>query len=133
LKPLCFIDHQQLEFKEQLGSGAFAAVSKVIHIQTRIEMAAKNYTNAAKDKKKLEIELKVLFESFSPHVIGYYGSYKLDSSCFLIIEYMDLGSFMFLVENTYRIPEHVLAKLAESVFSYVKEFVNVLLTCYLNF
>jgi hypothetical protein len=127
---------QRLEAVRELGHGSYGTVSRVRHIETRIEMAKKTVTlpsnnNANKQAraamKGLKIELNVLYKSFSPHVIGFYDSYKVGTDCCLLIELMELGSFMSVLEKqTYRIPGHVLAKLAESVISCLKEFLNML-------
>lgn len=60
-------------------------------------------------------ELRILSESVSPFVVGFYDAYKIGSVLSIYIEYMDMGSLYDLMLKLNRIPEVVLASVAQSV------------------
>ncbi len=111
-------------FARLLGSGAFGSVFVVVHQLTNTELAKKivlwqSETNEKKDAEEkmrgVIVELNVLAWSLCPYIIGYYDSYKIGQELHMLVEYMQLGSFMSILIKTNRIPEFVLAKVAKSV------------------
>ncbi|ODQ79130.1 hypothetical protein BABINDRAFT_19496, partial [Babjeviella inositovora NRRL Y-12698] len=109
------ISFDELEVIEELGSGNYGTVSKVLHKPTGVTMAMKEVRLELDEAKFSQIlmELDILHKCVSPYIVDFYGAFFVEGAVYMCIEYMDGGS----LDKVYGtgVDEPYLAYIAESV------------------
>lgn len=88
---------EDFENMGELGSGNGGVVTKVKHKASGIIMARKMIRLEVKPATKNQIlrELKVMHQCQSPHIVGFYGAFIVDSEINMCMEYMVSRSSLF--------------------------------------
>ncbi|KAI9009126.1 kinase-like domain-containing protein [Hyaloraphidium curvatum] len=100
---------EDLEMLEELGSGNGGTVNRVLYKPTETVMARK--------QKQIMRELKILHDCSSPFIVGYFGSFLLDSDISIVMEYMDYGSLENMLSKVGALPEDIVARITYAVLS----------------
>jgi len=109
-----------------IGTGSSGVVRKCIHARSGKAVAVKVIaldTDASARKHLLE-ELRTLYRSQHPAIVGFYGAFLLEGKVSIALEYMDCGTLASLVEKVGQLPEDVLARVAGQLldgFVYIHE------------
>ena len=100
------------------GTGVFLAK----HKHLGFEMIKKLIDlDMRSDVKKIILdELTILYDINSPFIVGFYGLYTEDDELNICTEYMDRGSLELVLLKVNRVPENIIAKIAESVLKGLK-------------
>ncbi|CAH1800186.1 unnamed protein product [Owenia fusiformis] len=89
------IDHQELEFQEVVGKGAFGVVSRAIWWSPGrghgIQVAVKRIETES-EKQAFKTELKQLSRVSHPNIVHLYGACTLSEPVCLVMEYAEGGS-----------------------------------------
>jgi len=114
-----------------LGQGNYGCVKKVLHVPSHTVMAMKEI-RLELDQARLNqilMELEVLHRAKSPEIVDFYGAFFIESCVYYCMEYMDAGSLDRLYRNKKGIPEHILARIADSMvkgLKFLKEELSVI-------
>nr|BAV14140.1 MAPK/ERK kinase 1/2 [Dugesia japonica] len=102
---------------EELGKGNGGVVTKVKHKPSCQIMARKNIHLEIKPAIRTQImrELQVLHDCNSPYIVGYYGSYHVETEISICMEYMNGGSLDLILKKAGRFPEPIVAHITCSV------------------
>ncbi|KAG8189508.1 hypothetical protein JTE90_008470 [Oedothorax gibbosus] len=117
------VEADDLEAICELGRGAYGVVEKVLHRQTKTEMAVKRITATVNsvEQKRLLMDLDISMRSSDcQYTVHFYGALFREGDVWICMEVMDssLDKFypkVFHAKET--IPEEVLAKIAFAVVS----------------
>jgi mitogen-activated protein kinase kinase len=109
--PSFAINMNQLQLGEELGSGAYGTVQRVLHKPTNVAMAMKEI-RLELDNTKLNaiiMELDILHRAVHPSIVEFYGAFFIESCVYYCMEYMDAGS----LDKLYGVgvPEPVLGRI----------------------
>ncbi|KAN0129289.1 Protein kinase-like domain containing protein [Lactarius tabidus] len=109
--PSFAINMNQLQLGEELGSGAYGTVQRVLHKPTNVAMAMKEI-RLELDNTKLSaiiMELDILHRAVHSSIVEFYGAFFIESCVYYCMEYMDAGS----LDKLYGVgvPEPVLGRI----------------------
>ena len=121
----------EFEKLAELGSGSGGIVWKVRHKASDVVMAKKLIHLEVKPSVRNSIfqELKLMHETNSPYIVGFWGAFCNDSEVNICMEYMDGGSMDMIMSRSGRIPENVVGKIGIAVVKgliYLKDAHNIL-------
>lgn len=94
-KPACKENMlEQYEFLELLGEGSFAKVFKCIEKQTKRVFAAKEleFNDDSNNKAQIKHEIEILQGLRHENIVSLHTSFSVESSFYLIMEFVDGGS-----------------------------------------
>ena len=116
------IDADDLESLCVLGRGAYGVVEKAKHTKTGTILAVKRIpaTQDEIETKRLLMDLNILFSSYCPYIVHFYGAMFREGDVMICMEVMDisLDKFYITAKNAGKsIPEEILGKIAFSVIS----------------
>lgn len=79
---------------EELGTGNYGVVRKVLHTPSHVHMAMKEIRLELSRPKLQSIitELDVLHRAVGPEIVEFYGAFYAESCVWVCMEYMDAGS-----------------------------------------
>ncbi|KAJ3188124.1 MAP kinase kinase (MEK) [Irineochytrium annulatum] len=113
---------RDLEWIQELGSGAGGSVAKVLHVPTNSIMARKNINlnvDGEADRKKAErnmkAELKILHMCRSEYIVSSFGAFSFEGCVSICMEFMDLGSLETIYKRVGPIPQDTVARIAVHV------------------
>jgi len=99
-----------------LGRGATSSVWKVKHKPTNQFYALKEMILEERDVLRQKLaELKALHYSSHPCIVAFYGAFYLNASLYLVLEYMDGGTLLDLLQKCKVISENILCTLARKI------------------
>ncbi|KAI5952781.1 wis1 [Candida jiufengensis] len=115
---------EEFEYLDELGSGNYGSVSKVLHKPTGVLMAMKEVRLELDETKFTQIlmELDILHKCDSPYIVDFYGAFFVEGAVYMCIEYMDGGSLDKIFGNNIGVKDEIaLAYMTESVVRGLKE------------
>jgi sterile alpha motif and leucine zipper-containing kinase AZK len=95
LNSLTEILNKDLEFHEEIGSGAFGTIHRATWTNTGYTVAVKKLHLSHLDtdvKKAFLQELRLLHNLRGPHIVSFFGACMEEGNYALVMEYMSLGS-----------------------------------------
>ncbi|GIY23070.1 hypothetical protein CDAR_299691 [Caerostris darwini] len=117
------VEADDLEPMGELGRGAYGIVEKMLHRQSRTEMAVKRITATVnnEEQKRLLMDLDISMRSSDCiYTVQFYGALFREGDVWICMEVMDTSLDKFypkVFNNEETIPEEVLAKVAFAVVS----------------
>ena len=111
---------QDVDYKEEIGSGNGGVVKKAVHKSTGMHLAIKIINVYDKGKRhQLYNELKTIKHIESSYLLKCYGAFFEEGSVRLVLEYMDCGSMetMIQVLNNLSASKNILPIIPELVIS----------------
>ncbi|XP_064255585.1 serine/threonine-protein kinase PAK 3-like isoform X2 [Passer domesticus] len=85
---------------EQIGQGAFGAVSKGLDRATGGEVALKKMSLTGQNRERAVNEILLLKDKKHPNIVNFLDSFLVDGDLWLVMEYMDGGTLQDVVRQT---------------------------------
>ncbi|XP_064255582.1 uncharacterized protein LOC135286379 isoform X1 [Passer domesticus] len=85
---------------EQIGQGAFGAVSKGLDRATGGEVAIKKMSLTRQKRERAVNEILLLKDKKHPNIVNFLDSFLVDGDLWLVMEYMDGGTLQDVVRQT---------------------------------
>ncbi|XP_064255581.1 uncharacterized protein LOC135286377 [Passer domesticus] len=85
---------------EQIGQGAFGAVSKGLDRATGGEVAIKKMSLTGQNRERAVNEILLLKDKKHPNIVNFLDSFLVDGDLWLVMEYMDGGTLQDVVRQT---------------------------------
>jgi len=99
-----------------LGRGASGWVVKSFHIQSKCPVALKHMSvEDSKQRHQLDKELTAFVKIQHDQILRLCGAYLEGMKIVVVLEYMDMGSLLSVVEDRTRIPERYLGQIAKQI------------------
>lgn len=108
------------QIKEQLGSGAFGEVRKVLHRKTQVTRAAKILSKDAinvEEQSKLISEVKILTTLDHPNILKMFEMYEDKAKYYIVSEYLEGGELFERIIQNEHFSEKEAAKIMKQVLS----------------
>jgi len=111
---------EDYQIREQLGSGAFGEVRKVVHKKSGLTRAAKILCKDAistEEHSKLITEVQLLTSLDHPHILKMYEMYEDKNKYYIISEYLEGGELFERIIQNDRFSEKDAAKIMKQILS----------------
>mmetsp|Transcript_15264 Transcript_15264/g.24802 ORF Transcript_15264/g.24802 Transcript_15264/m.24802 type:complete len:336 (+) Transcript_15264:136-1143(+) len=110
------VSPNDIKAENVIGRGGSGFVMSAVHVPTGTRLALKIINIYDKSKRDQFVrEIRTLYDSNCPCVIGFYGAFYGDGMITIALEYMDGGSLDNVIKQVGFVPEKALANLIYQV------------------